>query len=392
MDECVPIPINDVRNKKFLSAQNGFVHLHEEYDHVTAYSPMFAIDCEMVLTSAGSELARISLIDESNCCFLDKLVLPHNPVLDYITRYSGITRRMLESIETRLEDIHDDLRRLLPKDAILVGHSIQNDLKALKLYHPYIIDTSVIYNLTMCRRGKPKLKLLANYFVGKTIQGSQAGHSSNEDAKVTMDLVRLKLSQSLEFGDVCTGWRFPKETNPLLPIDFDGEEQSDSLLKDYPSLRSLFQADLNISPLVKSHAGLLKNSYRQTPFCTGGFSNLFTNLLTNSGIPNVLWPQFPNLAYSEPVIDGSTNKKFVGTASKENADHLAQLTKSNRVILAQIKPSSQAEADKFVERLTKRSKTNSILFFITRGSLEPAREIQFSKLYLGLIKEKKSSG
>lgn len=40
---------------------------------------------------------------------------------------------MLASIDTRVEDIQKELTGLLPPDAILVGHSITNDLKAMKV-------------------------------------------------------------------------------------------------------------------------------------------------------------------------------------------------------------------------------------------------------------------
>jgi hypothetical protein len=45
----------------------------------------------------------------------------------------------------RLIDVQTALRSLLPPDAILVGQSLNSDLDALKLMHPYIIGEMVLY-------------------------------------------------------------------------------------------------------------------------------------------------------------------------------------------------------------------------------------------------------
>ena len=59
-----------------------------------------------------------------------------------------MTAKDLENVTTRLTDVQADLRALLPDDCILVGQSLNFDLKAMKMMHPYIIDTSVIFNIT----------------------------------------------------------------------------------------------------------------------------------------------------------------------------------------------------------------------------------------------------
>lgn len=46
-----------------------------------------AIDCEMVKTSEGFELARVSVVDDSKTVLYDKLVKPANPVVDYVTQW-----------------------------------------------------------------------------------------------------------------------------------------------------------------------------------------------------------------------------------------------------------------------------------------------------------------
>ncbi|GIQ90185.1 hypothetical protein KIPB_012883, partial [Kipferlia bialata] len=50
---------------------------------------VFGIDCEMVKTTAGSTLARVTMVDEHCKCVLDEFVKPKEDVLDYLTPLSG---------------------------------------------------------------------------------------------------------------------------------------------------------------------------------------------------------------------------------------------------------------------------------------------------------------
>lgn len=126
---------------------------------------------------------------------------PANPITDYLTRYSGITRGMLEHVSTSLEDVQRALRRILPADAILVGQSLNSDLHTLRMMHPYIIDTSVIFNITGDRHRKTKLQTLVREFLGERIQEGNLGHCPTEDSSASMKLVQLKLANSVDYGD-----------------------------------------------------------------------------------------------------------------------------------------------------------------------------------------------
>jgi RNA exonuclease 1 len=114
------------------------------------------------------------------------LVKPRNPIKNYLTRYSGITAAMLEDVTTTLEEVQSELRRVLPPDAILVGQSLNSDLHAMRMMHPYVIDTSVVYCITGSRRRKTKLSVLTAMFLGKQIQNDAAGHNPIEDAIAAM--------------------------------------------------------------------------------------------------------------------------------------------------------------------------------------------------------------
>lgn len=60
-------------------------------------------------------------------------VLPDKPVRDYATKWSGITPQLLRGVQKRLCHVQQDIRNLLPPDAILVGHSLRGDLLALEV-------------------------------------------------------------------------------------------------------------------------------------------------------------------------------------------------------------------------------------------------------------------
>lgn len=64
------------------------------------------------------------------------------------------------------------------------------------MMHPYIIDTSVIYNTSGDRKRKTKLARLAAEFLSETIQASKDGHDSIEDSWSALKLVQLKLQKS----------------------------------------------------------------------------------------------------------------------------------------------------------------------------------------------------
>ncbi|XP_014720246.1 RNA exonuclease 5 isoform X1 [Equus asinus] len=159
---------------------------------ITESSPLFGLDCEMCLTSKGRELTRISLVAEGGCCVMDELVKPDNRILDYLTSFSGITKKILNPVTTRLKDVQRQLKALLPPDAVLVGHSLDFDLRALKMIHPYVIDTSLLYVREQGRRFK--LKFLAKAILGKDIQcPDRLGHDATEDARTTLELARYFL-------------------------------------------------------------------------------------------------------------------------------------------------------------------------------------------------------
>ncbi|XP_061388723.1 uncharacterized protein LOC133323841 [Musca vetustissima] len=197
VEEGYPMPMKGELRKQY----NSYVLTSEKYAPVTNRSPLFGVDCEMCHTTSGvNELTRISIVDENCQTVYESMVRPDNKIIDYLTQFSGITEEMMRSVTKKLSQVQKEVREVLPNDAILVGHSLNFDLNAMKMMHPYIIDTSVCFNITG-GRAKSKLKTLALEFLKENIQANVAGHDSTEDSISCVKLVKLKLKNSLEYGD-----------------------------------------------------------------------------------------------------------------------------------------------------------------------------------------------
>lgn len=205
MIEGYPMPIKG----EFEERYREFKFTREHYKPVTSKSPMFGVDCEMCRTvKAENELARVSIVDENYESVYETLVRPANKITDYLTPWSGITKEMMEDVTKTLKQVQEEIRDVLPPDAILVGQSLNCDLNAMKLMHPYVIDTSVIFNISGDRNRKSKLQHLAKHFLDEEIQMDVTlGHSSIEDSTASLKLTKLKLSKDIYFGDVALSLR-----------------------------------------------------------------------------------------------------------------------------------------------------------------------------------------
>ncbi|XP_045136554.1 uncharacterized protein LOC123519359 isoform X2 [Portunus trituberculatus] len=167
-----PLPMPGFKGGRY----KDFVFTSDNYKEVTSRSPMFGMDCEMCLTSINKlELASISVVNEKLECIYHTLVLPYNKVVNYLTKFSGITKDMLQTVTKRLENVQKDLQKLLPPDAILVGHGLCNDFNATKIY-------------------------------------GSGGHDPTEDASASLQLVQWKLKHDETYGNMLMGWVPPTDS------------------------------------------------------------------------------------------------------------------------------------------------------------------------------------
>ncbi|CAD7922731.1 unnamed protein product [Amoebophrya sp. A25] len=169
-------------------------------DLVPNMCDILTIDCEMVQTSAEENaLARLSAVNFQGQVLLDIYVKPPNPVTDYKTQFSGITVSDLMGVSRTLEDAQNLLLRFLGPRTVLCGHSLENDLNALKLIHPFIIDTAILYPHPERLPMKRGLQWLVERMLKKKMDRDR-GHNSVDDAVFTLQLVQLKIQNGLHYN------------------------------------------------------------------------------------------------------------------------------------------------------------------------------------------------
>ncbi|XP_011307622.1 uncharacterized protein prage isoform X1 [Fopius arisanus] len=156
---------------------------------------VYALDCEMCFTRRGLELAKVTVVGINGDIVYDTLVKPDDDVLDYNTRFSGITAKALSSATKTLADVQKDLTNFIHAETILIGHGLENDLRALKILHTTVIDTCVAFPHYLGYPYRSSLKTLAKRLLKREIQVSK--HDSVEDAKSAVDLMLRRVELDL---------------------------------------------------------------------------------------------------------------------------------------------------------------------------------------------------
>ncbi|KAJ3126579.1 hypothetical protein HK100_010188 [Physocladia obscura] len=152
---------------------------------------LLGVDCEMVAVAGGGlALARVSICDYWGNLLLDSFVVPENPIVDYKTQFSGVTKEKLAGAPSHA-DIMEKVRRICTDETFLVGQSIDNDLGVLGMSNwplARIRDTALFYRRfhPLCKT--PGLKDLAKWCLNLEIQTGE--HDSIIDSRVAMLLYR----------------------------------------------------------------------------------------------------------------------------------------------------------------------------------------------------------
>jgi RNA exonuclease 1 len=124
------------------------------YDPLKEQHPqVIAVDCEMCETTDPvtqqkdhRALCRVSIVNvETDEVLLDSLVKPVWPVSNYRTWINGIAAEHLDHVQFTLRHAQAFLMSLCTEETVLLGHAVHNDLAALRMHHPTVVDSAFLF-------------------------------------------------------------------------------------------------------------------------------------------------------------------------------------------------------------------------------------------------------
>jgi DNA polymerase III epsilon subunit-like protein len=173
------------------------------------------LDCEMVGVGhkgSISALARLSAIDFlTGELLIDKLVQPTQMVVDWRTKYSGITAKAMQAARDSGEILEGDataremLSRHMDDETVLIGHALYNDLEVLGIQHEKVVDSASLVEAAVGHSVRTMwgLKKVCKELLGIDIQDAgKKGHDSVEDALAAREVVLW----CMEFPKVLQAW------------------------------------------------------------------------------------------------------------------------------------------------------------------------------------------
>ncbi|NXD28763.1 REXO1 exonuclease, partial [Spelaeornis formosus] len=183
---------------------DGFVKTFEKLPTTDGYPGIYALDCEMCYTKQGLELTRVTVINSELKVVYDTFVKPDSKVVDYNTRFSGVTAEDLENTSITLRDVQAVLLNMFSADTILIGHSLESDLFALKVTWALVFTSpwgafpvwgGEVFpsNLgAVCFRGP---EVHSRDTATPVFVSPVEGHDSSEDARACMELMVWKIRE-----------------------------------------------------------------------------------------------------------------------------------------------------------------------------------------------------
>ena len=189
-------------NKEYnFDTDNTWVRAHAYGQWCAELPPVLAIDCEMCGTKDpvtgerfNNSLIRFSVVNglRPEEVLVDQLVKPSFPIVESRAHIHGIHPDNLEGVTYTLRHAQAALMQLCSDHTIIVGHSVHNDLKALKFLHHTCIDTSYLYAVENEPWSLPSMRDVSQHILGSKLSDV---HDSVQDARAAHQAAMYLLVQ-----------------------------------------------------------------------------------------------------------------------------------------------------------------------------------------------------
>ncbi|KAJ2897759.1 RNA exonuclease 3 [Zalerion maritima] len=170
-----------------------------------------AFDCEMAGVEGGrSEVVSICAVDVfTGEVLTNSLVKPREPILEWRSHINGVTPSIMSIAAARRqvldgwEAARGELWKHVNEDTVLVGQSLQHDLKALRVVHTKVVDTAIVSVEAAFGKGKSigrrwGLELLCEELLHLRIRQGSGVHNELEDTMAARELALWCLCHPVE--------------------------------------------------------------------------------------------------------------------------------------------------------------------------------------------------
>ena len=228
-------------------------------------------------------LCRISIVnaEKPDEVLLDTLVKPEWPVTDYRSFVNGIKEEHLENVEFTLKHAQEFMTALCSDQTIVMGHSVCNDLAAIRMEHYCIVDSAYLFNLVDNETATPGLKDLCLAILKKPMPVT---HDSVNDTRVALRCLEYYLEKD---GNVEPVERAPRPARPTFPEKLFVHRIPSKVKKE--DLMDVFLEHTSVRPeevedIKWSTDG---NGKAEVTFLTAKHANLAFSTLEDIPIPEV---------------------------------------------------------------------------------------------------------
>ena len=185
------LPLRAIKHKDFLQTPAA-----------SAEEPKFravTLDCEMAGIASGAGEAILLCVTDyvTGALLLNRFVCPSEQITQMRSSIHGISKSKLDDAISQgqalsgWEGARSELWKYIDDNTILVGHALDHDLDALRIIHPYVVDSGILSrNAVGIHRIRWGLQTLCPELLNVEIRENNGGiHDCLEDVLATREVV-----------------------------------------------------------------------------------------------------------------------------------------------------------------------------------------------------------